>query len=616
MDKAICHSSVAGGGSTQICSRLIFVLAVLLCVGSASSAGAFLFGMRWWVTSVNDCISSDDVTLKRALYIDCCRDFKKLKEMKMKLKKSLSHKPFPIVDPQASSVLVDEEFMAKIDSVSRCKVPKVITKYSEDDSSIPPKNSRDQPSVSNHTSCEGKKNSVDAHILGDKSPSSPVSSGVKFVFPPSGYPSNHLNKIFSSKRKSRLNSSSNGVAASDIHSLGTPLVDISNVDLTKNRSVMNSSSRDCSVADRRDVIMLDGEGFVPNSYSPYTRSSYPRFCSQKNSGGIDNCSPIFNTRVSPEVQYIGQTSLSQSVRELTKKSDAMYNKKFRDPAFISPSPVKADDVVRCGSQSGVATFTSFKARDSSTGGKVPVRGPRRVVKPGPLFRGDYDVEKYKFSVSDSDMKNYKAIVFWDLFNSATFCYNLFIKPNGHPDTSKSHYFFANIADNLFKEPDEANDDVLSRALKRSSHVRPLNQSDNLYFPTLFDDHWFLFVVDIKDKKFIFLDSLHHKDHDYQEFVRDKFITSFQLQWDRYVQVDMNFDEYEFLYPDVPDQPLDNTDDSGIYTMMFLGHWKSPRTLLCKIFNSSDISNIRVKIANCWGRVERTFLGTGIKSVTQ
>jgi len=64
-----------------------------------------------------------------------------------------------------------------------------------------------------------------------------------------------------------------------------------------------------------------------------------------------------------------------------------------------------------------------------------------------------------------------------------------------------------------------------------------------------------------------------------------------------VQVGMGFDEYEVLYPDVPLQPSNNIADSGIYAMMFLQCWKSPRSVLRNIFDSSDIPIIRVKIAN-------------------
>ena len=52
---------------------------------------------------------------------------------------------------------------------------------------------------------------------------------------------------------------------------------------------------------------------------------------------------------------------------------------------------------------------TYHQRDSSTGGKMPVHGPRRVVKPGFLFNGDFEIAKPKITVSKSEMKNYQAI---------------------------------------------------------------------------------------------------------------------------------------------------------------------------------------------------------------
>jgi len=49
-----------------------------------------------------------------------------------------------------------------------------------------------------------------------------------------------------------------------------------------------------------------------------------------------------------------------------------------------------------------------KSQVVSTGGKVPLHGPRRFVNPGPLFRGDYEIFKSKFyEVSKSEVENYK-----------------------------------------------------------------------------------------------------------------------------------------------------------------------------------------------------------------
>ncbi|CAO2167324.1 unnamed protein product, partial [Urochloa humidicola] len=151
--------------------------------------------------------------------------------------------------------------------------------------------------------------------------------------------------------------------------------------------------------------------------------------------------------------------------------------------------------------------------------------------------------------------------------------------------------------NLLKDPEDANEDVLSRAFKRSSRTRPLKHCNNLYFPTCSDGHWFVFVVHIKDRNFVFLDPLHHKDHEFMDYVTERMVNNFQFHWERYVQTEMNFGDYKYLYPDLPEQPFDNSCDSGIYAMLSLEHWSSPRSVLHTIFDSADIPSARVKIAN-------------------
>lgn len=92
---------------------------------------------------------------------------------------------------------------------------------------------------------------------------------------------------------------------------------------------------------------------------------------------------------------------------------------------------------------------------------------------------------------------------------------------------------------------------MMKAFSRSSKSRPLHRSDlvgfkimfsqvhesflfsdyiylfyifmQLYFPTFYEDHWFVFVVDIKDKKFVFLDSFYSENHAYQQYVRQKMV---------------------------------------------------------------------------------------------
>ena len=118
--------------------------------------------------------------------------------------------------------------------------------------------------------------------------------------------------------------------------------------------------------------------------------------------------------------------------------------------------------------------------------------------------------------------------------------------------SPSYIFI--FKDNLLKDHGEVDGDAMMRAFQRSAKARPLHRSDlvgfevkfskvddplffcflifvfivifllvQLYFPTFYEDHWFVFVVDIKDRKFVFLDSFYSELHAYQLYVREKMV---------------------------------------------------------------------------------------------
>jgi len=119
----------------------------------------------------------------------------------------------------------------------------------------------------------------------------------------------------------------------------------------------------------------------------------------------------------------------------------------------------------------------------------------------------------------------------------------------------------------------------------------------LFFPCFYEEHWFVFVVDIKDQCFVFLDSYYVLQPEFQVEVRDRLIPNFKFWWEKLVMLDMGFEMYKLLYPFVPRQPAQNISDSGVYVMMFLEYWKSPRSSLFTLFKESDIPNLRIKIAN-------------------
>ncbi|KAL6595520.1 hypothetical protein ACP70R_047860 [Stipagrostis hirtigluma subsp. patula] len=355
-------------------------------------------------------------------------------------------------------------------------------------------------------------------------------------------------------------------------------------------------------------------------------------------------------KVSPEVQITGERTIFDKSTELSRKSEAKYNNELNmskatclNSASLSHTPMMHAAGSTKMPDNSNSSFP-LKNKDSTTGGKLPHYGPRRVVQP--IYPGPVNnfSAKNKFAVTRSEMKYYNAIcklayskfqdhpaveiggvkcTFKSLGDSmkpggvvinfvvSVFCRHLFMKPQGHPDISKKHFFFSNIGDNFLKHPSDANYELLERAFHRSQKARKFVDSNLLFFPILFEGHWFVFIVDIKDHYFVFLDSFYGKDSPYQQHCRDRLIPSFMFHWDQFVddEKDMKFDDYKVVYPPVPPQGPDNLNDGGVFVLMFLKSWESPRTVLSSIFNVNDIPNIRVKITN-----ELMFLpqNTGLK----
>ncbi|KAF8723733.1 hypothetical protein HU200_021702 [Digitaria exilis] len=245
--------------------------------------------------------------------------------------------------------------------------------------------------------------------------------------------------------------------------------------------------------------------FVPDSISPSSNPRLSRFHSQKAALGKENDSPSLSQNGNCEVQIVGEKTLSDKVRELSNKSNALYNSNLRNSGASAATPVVVSPHGPSASRPCTQSV-SFRARDNSTGGKMPRYGPHRLLNPGHLFQGDFCTASNKIGVSKSQIDNCKAI--------------------------------CKLSSSQFKGTDV-----------------------------------------------------------YQQILSEKMRSAFEFYWQKYIHFDMGFDEYDFIFPVVPQQPLDNTYDSGIYAMMFLEHWNSPRTKLTSIFTPQDIPKIRILIAN-------------------
>lgn len=118
---------------------------------------------------------------------------------------------------------------------------------------------------------------------------------------------------------------------------------------------------------------------------------------------------IFVLYVSPDVKVVGSKSFVQSVGEMTKKTNALYNSKLDLIGLSRSSPVDQSSITSDGILSSYARLSHSyipKSQCLSSGGKAP----RHFVNPRPLFHGDYETEKSKFyNVSRSEVENYKIL---------------------------------------------------------------------------------------------------------------------------------------------------------------------------------------------------------------
>jgi len=264
------------------------------------------------------------------------------------------------------------------------------------------------------------------------SPATPKSSSKDFIRPASSCPPSWFAEEKLRVANSKL-STGKSVFQSGVGSLRTALHDISNGNMFGTQHSRNPTPNSCNRDLGKDIIMLEDDvEFVPDSYSPNSRPSQsgamrdkedspPRFTpnlSSKRPSSTSNRNVSFalpsktlELQKSPEVQVLREATLAQTVRSMTRRSDEMYNKKFsatpcsKATPVLSTTPTALDDA----SANSSYGLPRYQHRDSSTGGKVPIHGPRRVVKPGPLFNVDFETTKKKISVSKSELRNYKAI---------------------------------------------------------------------------------------------------------------------------------------------------------------------------------------------------------------
>ncbi|TVU40890.1 hypothetical protein EJB05_14373, partial [Eragrostis curvula] len=328
-----------------------------------------------------------------------------------------------------------------------------------------------------------------------------------------------------------------------------PFMDISNA--CNHEKSVSFKDIGCS---RRDVIYVDGDvDFVPDSLSPNPPSLQRRMFLPKVTPGSDRFTPMLHQRtpihmqnldsspdtpqksniqpnvvtpgfsiekesipskyrpskLSPEIQFLGERSIFDKVQESTRKSELQYNEKFHysqgssNTKKIAATRINLDSLGSRPFPRVSADQLQYDREVHSSGGKLPLHGPRRVMKPSRFLSSEFVTRKPSFSVNKSELLNYKAICHlakseWRtelaFETSSVKCTYWSLGDSLQPGSQVNGY-----VENLLLDPEQANNAVLERGFSICSKTRPLSKS-NL--------------------------------------------------WDRYVGVDMKFDEYDVVYPNV------------------------------------------------------------------
>ncbi|KAL5677459.1 hypothetical protein ACJX0J_013590, partial [Zea mays] len=180
----------------------------------------------------------------------------------------------------------------------------------------------------------------------------------------------------------------------------------------------------------------------------------------------------------------------------------------------------------------------------------------------------------------------------DNFFIAGFCRKHF--EDIHPRLSKKHFFYPKVGHSMMEYNSQYEVEDLRKSFLGANSALKLHRSNKLYFPVCHANHWFLFIVDLKNKRFVFMDSYFDEEDPFQCFVRDKLIRVFKVLWLLYSDSNIDVLSFKILYPAVPKQ--ENTHDCGIFTLQYMEYWDISVDMMLK-FRTEDIPQIRITLAN-------------------
>ncbi|WVZ85105.1 hypothetical protein U9M48_032060 [Paspalum notatum var. saurae] len=280
--------------------------------------------------------------------------------------------------------------------------------------------------------------------------------------------------------------------------------------------------------------------------------------------------PNLEKQKSPEVQFMKEINLVDKLKEMCNTSDKLYNESFVSHKDVNPCASTVLEDPGIADKKKVSPHMSFVTDD----------GVRNADKSD------------RFPITAQGRRLYNAVC--TLASNSRYSKDVAVDIGG---CILKYFSFGDsmaIGHRIVFMSNSDDYSYVGRCFNGAASVLPLPLCEMLFFPVLFGDHWFLFVVDLSHKMFLFLDSYCSKNDEYSVYTRKKLIANFRHAWGLFVGSKADFDGFLVAYPRVPKQT--NIVDCGVFVIKFMELWKFDCNLL-EEFSQKDIPNIRIQIVN-------------------
>ncbi|KAM0898626.1 hypothetical protein ACQ4PT_021793 [Festuca glaucescens] len=149
-----------------------------------------------------------------------------------------------------------------------------------------------------------------------------------------------------------------------------------------------------------------------------------------------------------------------------------------------------------------------------------------------------------------------------------------------PELENSEYFLEKWPNKYMRKIWQAN---VVKGFQGADSARKLHLSERLHFPSLYDRHWFLFSVDLKARKFLFMDSLLGEASELHTKVDARMIKNFIQTWDECNLKNMHFETFGKM------------NDCGIFLIKYMEKFCTRNPQSCS-FSAKDIPVFHLQIA--------------------